>query len=308
MGIRVAEQYILRMQPESDLVTGDAVVLELRLARLASRSIAFALDVLVQVTLLLLALLLLAGVGDVDGALLAAIMLTLGVLVLVGYPTIAETLSHGRTLGKLAMGLRTVRDDGGAIRFRHALTRALAGFFVDFWALGFLGVVAMTVSLCSEKGKRVGDFLAGTVVVRERAPEVTTAAITMPLPLAQWAAQLDLSNLPDDLALAGRQYLARYDKLGEPAREQLGHRLAGEVAERIGAPVPAWVPPWAYLSAVLSERRNREYAGRYAGHGQPVPPASQPPQPFQAPHPQPPQPAQPAQSPPDTDNPFTPPG
>ena len=292
------------MQPESDLVTGDAVVLELRLARLASRSVAFALDVLVQVVLLLVALLLLAGLGDVDGALLGAIMLALAVLVLVGYPTIFETLSHGRTLGKLAMGLRTVRDDGGPIRFRHALTRALAGFFVDFWALGFLGVVAMTVSLISEKGKRVGDFLAGTVVIRERAPEVSTAAISMPPSLAGWAAQLDLSNLPDDLALAGRQYLGRYGDLGEAAREQLGHRLAMEVANRIGAPVPAWVPPWAYLSAVLVERRNREYAGRYARPSAPqqVPPPQQP-QPPAAP------PAAPAgPTPPDNDNPFTPPG
>ncbi|SFB51240.1 Uncharacterized membrane protein YckC, RDD family [Amycolatopsis marina] len=296
------------MQAESDLVTGDAVVLELRLAQLASRSVAFALDVLVQAALLLLALLLLAGVGDVDGALLGAIMLTLAVLVLVGYPATAETLSHGRTLGKLAMGLRTVRDDGGPIRFRHALTRALAGFFVDFWALGFLGTVAMTVSLCSAKGKRVGDFLAGTVVIRERAPEdlaVTTATIAMPPSLADWAARLDLSNLPDDLALAGRQYLGRYGTLGEAAREQLGHRLAGEVAERIGAPVPAWVPPWAYLSAVLAERRNREYAGRY---GQP--PAQHAPPPQQS---QPPPQSQPPAAPPaaptqDTDNPFTPPG
>jgi uncharacterized RDD family membrane protein YckC len=194
--IRVWEQYILPMQAHPDLVTGDAVVLDLRLARLASRSIAFALDVLVQAVLLLLALLLLAGLGDVGGALLGAIMLALAVLVLVGYPAIVETLSHGKTLGKLAMGLRTVRDDGGPIRLRHALTRALAGFFVDFWALGFLGLVAMTVSLCSEKGKRVGDFLAGTVVIRERAPELAAPAITMPPPLAQWAAQLDLSNLP----------------------------------------------------------------------------------------------------------------
>jgi uncharacterized RDD family membrane protein YckC len=303
MGIRLPEQYILHMQAETDLVTGDAVVLELRLARLASRSVAFALDVLVQVVLLLVALLLLAGVGDVDGALLAAIMLVLLVLVLVGYPVIFETLTHGRTLGKLAMGLRTVRDDGGPIRFRHALTRALAGFFVDFWALGFLGVVAMTVSLISQKGKRVGDFLAGTVVVRERAPEVATAAISMPPSLAHWAAQLDLSNLPDDLALAGRQYLSRYGALGEAAREQLGHRLAAEVAGHIGAPVPPWVPPWAYLSAVLAERRNREYAGRY-GRPPTAPPAAPPTAPPVAPPAAPPQPAPPQ----DTDNPFAPPG
>ncbi|WP_216214361.1 RDD family protein [Amycolatopsis aidingensis] len=265
------------MPRESELITGDAVVLELRVARLASRCVAFVLDVLLQAALLLGVLLLLNLVGGVDGTLLTVIMLVLLVLVVVGYPTIAETLSRGRTLGKLALGLRVVRDDGGPIRLRHALTRALAAFFVDFWALGLLGVVAFVVSFCSKNGKRVGDFLAGTLVVRERVPATAAPAITMPQPLAEWAAQLDLSGLPDELALAARQYLGRYYKLTEQARQHLGGRLAEDVARAIGAPVPMDAPPWAYLSAVLAERRAREYARR-SGHRQPShDPGDQPP-------------------------------
>ncbi|GAB3499421.1 RDD family protein [Amycolatopsis cihanbeyliensis] len=253
------------MPRQSELITGDAVVLDLRVARLASRCLAFCLDVLLQAALLLGVLLLLNSVGGVDGTLLTVIMLVLVVLVVVGYPTIAETLSRGRTLGKLALGLRVVRDDGGPVRLRHALTRALAAFFVDFWALGLLGAVAFVVSFCSKDGKRVGDFLAGTLVVRERVPASDAPVIAMPPPLAEWASRLDLTGLSDDLALAARQYLGRYGELNEQARQQLGGRLAEDVARAIGAPIPMDAPPWAYLSAVLAERRAREHA-RHSGY------------------------------------------
>ncbi|PRX44177.1 putative RDD family membrane protein YckC [Prauserella shujinwangii] len=260
------------MRPESDLVTGDAVVLDLTLARSATRALGLAIDALVQVLALLVVAVLFVVVGDLDGVLLGALIGAATLLVLVGYPTTFETLSRGRTLGKLALGLRVVRDDGGPIRFRHAFTRALTGAFVDFGPFWLWSVVGFLVSLSSRKGKRVGDFLAGTVVLRDRAPAESTPLIGMPPALAHWASRLDLSALPDDAALSARQYLARYGSLTEEARERLGRRIADEIAGYLGAPVPPQVPPWAYLSAVLVERRNRDHA-RVAG----VPPY--PPQP-----------------------------
>lgn len=247
------------MTPEPDLVTGDAVVLELRLARLGSRSLAFAIDAAAQVAILVVGLIVVVAAGPDDSALRAAILLVLLVLVRVGYPVLFETLGHGRTPGKSAFGLRVVRDDGGPIRFRHALTRGLAGAIIDFGPVFIWAAVAVVCSLVSEKSKRVGDFLAGTVVVLERAPAEITPTIVMPPPLVSWAAQLDLSGLTDDLALAVRQYLARYRSLRPEARDRLGADLAQEVAARIGAPVPPGVPDWAYLMAVLAERRNRTY-------------------------------------------------
>jgi uncharacterized RDD family membrane protein YckC len=284
------------VQPEPDLVTGDAVVLELHTATVASRSLAFALDVALQAAFLLILGLLLSAVDVLDGALTTVVVLVVVVLVLVGYPVIFETLSRGRSLGKLALGLRVVRDDGGPIRFRQALTRGLAGFFVDFWALGFFGAVAMIVSLCSDRGKRVGDLLAGTVVIRERVPAGRVAPIEMPPPLAGWAAQLDLSGLPAELAMAARQYLGRYGQLSDGAREHLGTRLAGEIAERLAAPVPPGVPAWAYLSAVLAERRAREQARVPGPTAWQEGPGSRPPAPPQAPQV------------PRSDGPFAPPG
>ncbi|WP_199433889.1 RDD family protein [Qaidamihabitans albus] len=266
------------MPHESDLVTGDAVVLELRLARSATRALAMAIDIAVQLVALVVFAVLLVLLGELDNALLGALIIAGQMLVLIGYPAIFETLSRGRTLGKLALGLRVVREDGGPIRMRHALTRALAGAFVDFGPFWIWSVIGFVTSLSSRKAKRVGDYLAGTVVIRERAPEAAAPTIGMPPALASWAAQLDLTNLPDPLALSVRQYLGRYGQLTEAAREHVGRRLADEVAGHIGAPVPPQVPAWAYLAAVLAERRARDHA---RASGIPVAGGHAPPQPYQ---------------------------
>ena len=245
----------------SDVVTGEAVVLDLRLARLASRCLALALDLLCQVAVLLvLTLVVLAGQNRLDTALEVAIGLLIVVAVLVGYPVTVETLTRGRSLGKAALGLRVVRDDGGPIRFRHALVRGLVGFFVDFWALGLGGAVAVFVSMFSAKGKRVGDLLAGTVVIRERMPAGEAAVVYMPPWLAGWASTLNLSGLPDDLALAVRNYFARRAQFNSSAADTLAWQLATDVGQHIGVPVPQGIHPADYLAAVLAERRAREHA------------------------------------------------
>ena len=250
------------MHEESELVTGEAVVLDLHVAKLASRALAMVLDVLVQFALLLGTFFVLTlTVPGEDESLALTLILVFLVLIMVGYPVLFETLSRGRSLGKMAVGLRVVRVDGGPIRFRHALTRGLAGFVIDFWALGVFGAVAVIVSLCSSDGRRVGDFLAGTLVVRDRAPEsVAYPAIGMPPGLEGWAARLDLTRLPDDLALASRQFLARFGQLAPEASHALGWKLAQQVGNALGTPVPPGVPPWAFLAAVLAERRNRDHA------------------------------------------------
>ena len=242
----------------SDLVTGDAVVVELRLARIPSRTVALALDVLVLFAIG--AVLVLGGAaafGSVDDALGRALTLVMVVAVLVGVPVTFETLTRGRTLGKMAMGLRVVRDDGGPIGLRHALIRGLVGV-VEIWLLS--GAGAIVSSLVSSKGKRIGDLLAGTVVVRERMPAHGGAVAAMPPALAGWASGLDLSRLPDDLALAARQYVSRAGELSPGARESMGARLAAAVATVVSPPPPPGVPPLPYLSAVLAERRQREFA------------------------------------------------
>jgi uncharacterized RDD family membrane protein YckC len=240
----------------SDLVTGEAVVLELRLAKLASRGLALLIDVTVQLFLLFFGVLLMTGLlVAVDPVLGTALGLVATIAVLVGYPVTLETLTRGRTLGKLALGLRVVRDDGGPIRFRHAFVRGLLGL-VEVWISWFS--IALIASLASKRGKRLGDLLAGTVVVHERVPVQGAPVALMPPPLTGWAAGLDLSRVPDDLALASRQYLTRMNQLSPEVQAQMGARLADALTAVIAPPPPPGVPPWALLAAVIAERRRRE--------------------------------------------------
>ena len=110
----------------SAIITGEAVVLELRPASFAARSLATAIDVAVTLVVGIGLILLLGALPFViDGAAVRAIVIAVLVGLLVVAPITVETLSRGKSLGKLAMGLRIVRDDGGSIRFRHAMVRAL---------------------------------------------------------------------------------------------------------------------------------------------------------------------------------------
>lgn len=240
----------------SDLVTGEAVVLELRLARLASRAVALALDLLVQFFLFFVGALAFGLIGpSLDATLFAALWIGWTVAILFGYPVTFETLTRGRSLGKMALGLRVVRDDGGPIRFRHALMRGLGGM-VDFYATS--GSAALITSLANSRGKRLGDLMAGTVVLRERMPLQGGPVAQMPPWLAGWAGTLDVSRIPDDLALAVRQFLARVPQLDAGVRASMGGRLVQAVQQATGSYPPPGVLPGDYLSAVLAERRRRE--------------------------------------------------
>jgi uncharacterized RDD family membrane protein YckC len=260
----------------SDLVTGEAVMLEMRLAKLASRSLALAIDIAVQLVILTVGVLVLSGtVTFVDDALGAALGLVFYLAVIVGYPVAFETATHGRSLGKLALGLRVLREDGGPVRFRQSFVRGLLGV-VEIWLT--FGSVALIASLASSQGKRLGDYLGGTVVVHERVPVRAAPMAVMPPQLAGWASGLDLSRVPDDLALAARQFLARAHELSPPVRDEMGASLAGALARVTAPPPPPGVPVWAFLSAVLAERRRREIT-RLGAPGAPPYLAAPPPPP-----------------------------
>ncbi|SDP82334.1 Uncharacterized membrane protein YckC, RDD family [Streptomyces sp. cf386] len=249
----------------SELVTGEAVALELRPAKLPSRALAVLVDLAVAVIAYVVVTIgVVAATASLDEAAQTALSIAMFVLLLVGGPIAVETLSHGRSLGKLACGLRVVRDDGGPIRFRHSLVRGLIGVIE---ILMTLGVVAVIASLVSARGRRLGDVFAGTLVVRERVPLARTGFVPPPPPwLAGRFSGLDLSAVPDGLWLAIRQYLTRMQQLDPRVGWQMAEQLATDLAARTGTPAPQGVPPAAYLAAVLQERQARE-ARRAFGHG-----------------------------------------
>jgi uncharacterized RDD family membrane protein YckC len=246
----------------TDVVTGEAVALDLPVANFPSRLAALLLDMLVQIPLLVVVFIVVGAASRAaSDDYVAAEMLTAYVLVIVVYPTAFETLSRGKTLGKLALGIRVVGDDGSPVRFRQALVRALVGAF-EIWTFA-LAPVALISSLISTRGKRVGDIFAGTYVIQERAPArqaLPPAFATVPPPLAGWAQVLQVSRLSDQTAEAAGSYLRRFAELSPQARDALGVQLANAVAAQVSPPPPAETPPAAYLSAVLAVRRAREQA------------------------------------------------
>jgi uncharacterized RDD family membrane protein YckC len=253
------------MASGGQIVTGEAVALDLQPATFASRAVSGVLDLMVQGVGLVVVLYVGSKVAfGLDDAAGAALILLSTVAVVVGYPLVMETLTRGRTLGKMAMGLRTVRDDGGPIRFRHALVRGAIGM-VEI--LMTFGVVACIASLVSARGRRLGDVFAGTLVVRERIPVGGTGSVPLPPPwLAGRFSGLDLSAVPDALWLAVRQYLTRMGQLDPRVSWGMAERLAGDLAARTGTRVPQDLPPAVFLAAVAQERRARE-ARRTAGAG-----------------------------------------
>ncbi|WP_017570955.1 RDD family protein [Nocardiopsis halotolerans] len=240
------------------LVTGDAVVLDLRPAGFATRAAALAIDALVQIIATIAFGVLVTWIGrGLDPALTAAVSLASTILILVGYPTVFETVSRGRSLGKMALGLRVVGTDGSPERFRQALGRALAAF-VEIWATS--GVIALITSMINRDGRRVGDFVAGTMVVEERGGRPREEVIPMPPQLAGWASGVELSRLSPENAAAARQYVLRYGELAEHTRHEMGIRLANAVAAQVSPPPPPGTTPPYFLSAVLAERRRRHEA------------------------------------------------
>lgn len=190
------------MVPET-VVTGDAVVLDVQIAQLPVRAVSALIDIAVILVGYVIGVLLWAAtITQFDEALSAAVLIIFTVLVMVGYPVVFETATRGRTLGKIAMGLRVVSDDGGPERFRQALFRALAGF-VEIWM--FMGGPAVICSLVSPRGKRIGDVFAGTVVISERGPKMPPPPV-MPPSLAWWASSLELSALGPEQAELARQF------------------------------------------------------------------------------------------------------
>jgi uncharacterized RDD family membrane protein YckC len=287
-----------------DFITGEAVPLDLRIAQLPSRALAIVVDLLVQYLLILGAAWLLTRVAShADSATVAGFVVVVLVLIVIGYPVMFETFTRGRSLGKMAVGLRVVRDDGGAERFRHALVRGLFEL-PEIWLTA--GTIAALVSLLNERGKRFGDFAAGTVVVRERTPRNKSTWEPRVTPaLAPWAAVVDLSRVPDDLALALRQFLARMQTLSPQARAELSQRLLADTLRFIAPP-----PPPAYadeiLAAVVAERRRREELrmGARPTYG-PATPAPYAPAPYPPPATYvPPAPVLPQATPPPTDGGF----
>lgn len=203
------------MHDDPDIGLAMDVRLRLRVATLGSRALAQVIDaVLLQVVHAFVlccggaGAIGLAGATNVSPGWALALVVLVTTLVVFGWFAIYEIGWQGQTPGKRWVGLRVVTDDGrvpdaGAIVLRNALR------LVDFLPGGYLvGVITM---ILSPHGKRLGDLVAGTlVIVDEKAPE----------PTRRWP-----EGLPDAEVRLLEAYFARVATLEPAVRETLALRL-----------------------------------------------------------------------------------
>ena len=248
------------------IVTPEAVVLEFDAAGVASRVVARVIDLAVLLAAAYL-------VGSVVGVLIISVPeaatvvgILFGAVLLLGYPVVMESFG-GRTVGKMALGLRVVTVEGAPSSFRHAALRGLTGL-VEVYAT--LGAIAATSALATRRSQRFGDLAAGTMVVRDRIPGARALAVAFPPPAGceAYVAALDVSAVTDAEYGVLRSFLLRVFELTPGARASLAVRLADPTAARMHHTPPAWMGPEVFLACVASA-----YQLRHGGHLLPAWPA-----------------------------------
>jgi uncharacterized RDD family membrane protein YckC len=194
------------------VATPEGIELTLRLAGPVPRALAWAIDFLLRLGVLLVVMLIASPLGRAGG----------GILLLAAFfvewllPACFEAMWNGQTPGKRALRLRVLNDDGAPLRWPGALTRNLLRA-ADFLPLAYgVGLVAMMVN---RDFKRLGDLAAGTVVVYEpeklvarRLVEATPVAPPFPLALEEQRALLDFAERSGSLTAERVEELAELPK------------------------------------------------------------------------------------------------
>ena len=245
-------------EQNDELITGEAVALDLRPAGFILRAGGAAIDFIVYFGGYFLGLFIFsiaAQSARLDEALVTAIGVVGLVLFILVIPVTVEVLSHGKSLGKLAVGARIVRDDGGAIGLRHAAIRGVVAVLEVYTTFGG---GALIVGLLNSRAKRLGDLLAGTYSQHERIPLIVTPVYGVPTPLIEWSKTADVARMPDALSRRIAHYLAQARGLSPETRVRLGRELANEASIYV-SPLPN-VDAELFLAAVASLRRDREFA------------------------------------------------
>ena len=273
------------MSREILVVTPENIEIEYELAGIGSRFLANFLDSLLQTAIYLglwivfgiIALIVGATAGAFSralgvffGEIGTALALIAGFLVLWGYFIWFEIVWNGQTPGKRQLGLRVVRDGGYPINVFAAIVRNLIRIMdgMPIVALALLGVgyfgkqplVAAMGGLCilipvlcmllSARYQRLGDFVAGTMVVKQRAPRVPTLEALAPPPrvlpehlapyaLADIGRQVYEMTVPEYRAV--RHYIDRRWQLPPQVQQTVAMRLAVPLMQRLGIVPPAGV-------------------------------------------------------------------
>jgi uncharacterized RDD family membrane protein YckC len=250
--------------PTDQLVidTPEQIALELPLAGIGSRSLAIVVDTLLQVLLYGLLGLLAVGLAAVTGrrasaaavgalgAFAPAVLLLLAFCVYWGYFALFEALWKGQTPGKRIAGIRVIKDSGRPIDAFEAIGRNLMRAVDGLPGMYAVGIVSMFVS---PQNRRLGDYVAGTVVVHDHDAEVRPylekrRVAADPLPGAA-------TITADELVLIETYLQRRYD-YGFEARTRAAETIAERIRTKLNLPRESVGNPDTFLETVAGQTRD----------------------------------------------------
>lgn len=243
------------MRERYKITTPENVEFEFELAGFFSRLSAWLLDVLALIfcTILLGALVsVLAPLGQVQMAVHAALYFVLNW----GYFVFFEWYWGGQSLGKRAMGLRVLSDDGVRISLLQSAVRNL---FRVLDSIPIIYLIGGTAAFFSPQGKRLGDMAAGTVVVQERELPLPGAIISTRERHNTFVEDPDAARrIVTGVTLEERELLLdlalRRERLPLARRLQLFEELAEHLEEKLRLGRPAYFSAERYclnVAAVL---------------------------------------------------------
>jgi len=221
--------------------TPEQTALEFPLAGVGSRCLALLLDLLIQTGIILVLLILLLTIGyQIRGAaswvsafgLWAQAIFYLALFVVYfGYYAIFESVWNGQTPGKRVSHLRVIQESGRPVQVWQAIVRNLMRV-VDqlpgFYAVG------LASSLLSKQNRRLGDFVAGTVVVHERPLERISVGWSSAPAGAPPQASLGAARLGADEVRLIEAFLERRDSLEPEVRRRMANQIAVRVVQATG--------------------------------------------------------------------------
>lgn len=232
---------MLSMDRAIDVRTPESIEFTYALAGLGSRFLAWFVDFLIQIAVIVAIVLGLSFIGSklpsggvtdtaatkLGEAILIAIVIFVLFAIFFGYFIILEAFWNGQTPGKKLLGIRVVRDGGYPIDFGASLIRNLIR--VAELLIGFYAISAVSTTV-SPENKRLGDIAAGTIVVRDARLAVPTLEALKGGAEPVYGATAFLSG--DERALI-RRFLDRRDELNASKREELAAQLAARVRNRV---------------------------------------------------------------------------
>ena len=229
--------------------TPERVPLHFGLASIGNRFIACAIDHAIQtfaLIIIFLGFLLLANTSNLESAFstapkwVYAVMIIVLFLILTGYFAFFEWLWSGQTPGKRWLKLRVIREDGRPITFWEASVRNLIRSFdmmpAPFYSIGLISVFSTT------RDQRIGDMVAGTVVVREREAEAPAFAKVFASPVSDPALRRsfkpvnftgDLNSLTESEIQVVETFLRRRWDLGDVPRQWMAWRVSLPILYKI---------------------------------------------------------------------------